>query len=359
MRLLPIAHPAGVGADRRPPRRVGGRQAGPGAAAGVTGGPGAPAAAGRGREDRRRGRGKARAPARRPDPRGLRRARGREAAADRAVPCLRAPPSRPPLRPDGAAGRGGRGRGQPRTSCRRATSCSRSTTSTWSSTASRATRKALERFLDEDLRPEDQVALVTTSGASALSQEFTSDRAVLRQTLSRLSAQGRHADWSGVPHISDYQAELIEGGDPMALDAAIQEILQSGDPPGRGLGRAGGPTQVARRLRRGRLQLAADARDAREPLSGPLGAHGPQGALPRLGRLPHRPLRAAAAWASTCAASPTRPRGPVSSSTRSTPAASLASPPALRAESPLERGPATFGSSRPWPGAARRRRATR
>ena len=90
------------------------------------------------------------------------------------------------------------------------------------------TRKALNRFLDEDLRPEDQVALVTTSGASALSQEFTSDRAVLQQTLSRLNAQGRHAEWSGVPHISDYQAELIEGGDPIALDAAVQEILQSG-----------------------------------------------------------------------------------------------------------------------------------
>jgi VWFA-related protein len=89
-------------------------------------------------------------------------------------------------------------------------------------------RKALDRFIDQDLRPEDQVALVTTSGAFALSQEFTADRAVLRQTLSRLSAQGRRADWTGVPHLSDYQAELIEGGDPMALDAAVQEILAAG-----------------------------------------------------------------------------------------------------------------------------------
>lgn len=90
------------------------------------------------------------------------------------------------------------------------------------------TRKALTRFLDEDLRPEDQVALVTTSGASALSQEFTSDRAVLQQTLSRLSAQGRRAEWSGVPHVSEYQAELIEAGDPLALEAAIEETIQSG-----------------------------------------------------------------------------------------------------------------------------------
>ena len=88
-------------------------------------------------------------------------------------------------------------------------------------------RKALERFLDEDLRPEDQVALVTTSGASALSQEFTSDRAILRQTLSRLSAQGRRPDWRNV-HITEYQAEMIEAGDPMALAAAIQEVMAVG-----------------------------------------------------------------------------------------------------------------------------------
>jgi VWFA-related protein len=90
------------------------------------------------------------------------------------------------------------------------------------------TRKALGRFLDEDLGPDDQVALVTTSGAGAISQEFTTDRAVLRQTLSRLSAQDRRAAWMGVPHLTEYQAELIVAGDPTALDAAVQEILASG-----------------------------------------------------------------------------------------------------------------------------------
>jgi VWFA-related protein len=88
-------------------------------------------------------------------------------------------------------------------------------------------QKAIARFLREDLRPEDQVALVTTSGASALSQEFTSDHAVLRQILSRLSAKGRPPEWTSPPHISEYQAELIESGDPQALDAAVQEIQMS------------------------------------------------------------------------------------------------------------------------------------
>jgi len=88
-------------------------------------------------------------------------------------------------------------------------------------------RKALERFIREDLRSEDQVALVTTSGASALSQEFTTDRAVLEQTLSRLSPKSRRAEWMMVPYMSDYQAELIEGGDPTALDVAAQDIISA------------------------------------------------------------------------------------------------------------------------------------
>jgi VWFA-related protein len=88
-------------------------------------------------------------------------------------------------------------------------------------------QKALARFITEDLGPEDQVALVTTSGAKALSQEFTADRAVLRQTLSRLSLQNRLAGWSGVPYMSEYQAQLIEAGDPLALEAAVVEIMNA------------------------------------------------------------------------------------------------------------------------------------
>jgi len=89
-------------------------------------------------------------------------------------------------------------------------------------------RKALERFLEQDLKPEDQVALVTTSGSSNLSQEFTSDREVLEATLSRLSAKGRTPEWTGVPYITPYQAELIDQGDPFALEIAVREIMTAG-----------------------------------------------------------------------------------------------------------------------------------
>ena len=89
-------------------------------------------------------------------------------------------------------------------------------------------QKALARFIEEDLELEDQIALVTTSGARALSQEFTDDRAVLRETLSRLSSQERRSGWTGVPYLSEYQAQLIESGDSLALDAAAQEIMAAG-----------------------------------------------------------------------------------------------------------------------------------
>lgn len=89
-------------------------------------------------------------------------------------------------------------------------------------------RRAIERFIREDLRDEDQLALVTTSGAHALSQEFTTDRGLLLQTLLRLSPQSKRAEWMNVPYLTDYQAELIEAGDPLALDAAIQEIMAAG-----------------------------------------------------------------------------------------------------------------------------------
>jgi VWFA-related protein len=123
-------------------------------------------------------------------------------------------------------------------------------------------RKALARFLREDLRPEDQVALVTTSGASALSQEFTSDRAVLQQILSRLSPKGRPPEWTSPPLITEYQAELIETGDPLALDAAVQEILVS-DP----FQDAGSAGAIARRKAQAILDEAGyDARLTLEAL---------------------------------------------------------------------------------------------
>jgi VWFA-related protein len=89
-------------------------------------------------------------------------------------------------------------------------------------------KKALDRFLEKEIGPEDQVALVNTSGSPKLVAEFTDDRQALRRTIDRLSVQDRTIGHTGVPNISEYQAEQIERGDETALDVAVQEIMADG-----------------------------------------------------------------------------------------------------------------------------------
>ncbi len=92
-------------------------------------------------------------------------------------------------------------------------------------------KRAMLDFVDEQLGPDDRVALVATSGSLGRFQEFTNDPWVLRRAISRMAPQPIRTSWVGPPQISDYQAELIERGDPLALEMAVQEILW-GQPPG-------------------------------------------------------------------------------------------------------------------------------
>jgi VWFA-related protein len=89
-------------------------------------------------------------------------------------------------------------------------------------------RAALLRFVDDQLATDDEVALVTTSGTVGLSQELTGDRTALRRAISRLNLlQERRAETDEVPHLTEYQAEQIDRGDPEAVRVAVQEILQA------------------------------------------------------------------------------------------------------------------------------------
>lgn len=83
-------------------------------------------------------------------------------------------------------------------------------------------KKTLDRFLESEIAPEDMVALVTTSGRR--SQDFTDDRHAMRQVVAKLSLQDRRPKDFEVPYVTDYQAELIERGDPEALMVAVMEI---------------------------------------------------------------------------------------------------------------------------------------
>ncbi len=100
-------------------------------------------------------------------------------------------------------------------------------------------RTALRRFVEDQLSADDEVALVTTSGRVVLAQEMTRDRAALRQAIDRLSlVQERRVVFNEVPHLTEYQAEQIDRGDPEAIRLAVQEILHQNPDLGEALARA-------------------------------------------------------------------------------------------------------------------------
>jgi VWFA-related protein len=89
-------------------------------------------------------------------------------------------------------------------------------------------RAALLKLVDEQIVDDDAVALVTTNGSVVLTQALTSDRAALRVALERLSlVQERRVEVNETPHLTEYQAEMIDRGDPEATRLAVQEILQA------------------------------------------------------------------------------------------------------------------------------------
>lgn len=89
-------------------------------------------------------------------------------------------------------------------------------------------RQALLKFVDQQLTPDDQVALMTTSGQLGLHQQFTNNRDILKRAINRLSFAERRVSLnsSDVPRLTPYQAELIDSNIPDALALAVNEIMQ-------------------------------------------------------------------------------------------------------------------------------------
>lgn len=85
------------------------------------------------------------------------------------------------------------------------------------------TRKALSRFLDQELGASDRVALVTTSGAVGV--DLGADRVALKAGIERLSPQDRRMRPMRAPYLTEYQAEAILRNDPEAIRLAVDEIM--------------------------------------------------------------------------------------------------------------------------------------
>jgi VWFA-related protein len=93
-----------------------------------------------------------------------------------------------------------------------------------------AAKTAMSRFVDEQVSPDDWVALVSTSGNVGVYQDFTRDPRALHRAIDRVVSRYVPVEPGGTPYLSEFQAELIDTNrDPEALRVAVQEILQTED----------------------------------------------------------------------------------------------------------------------------------
>jgi VWFA-related protein len=67
-------------------------------------------------------------------------------------------------------------------------------------------RRAMTRFVDEQVSDDDLVALATTSGTAGVFQDFTRDRAALRRAIARIESRYQPVEPGGAPYLSEHQA---------------------------------------------------------------------------------------------------------------------------------------------------------
>jgi VWFA-related protein len=87
-------------------------------------------------------------------------------------------------------------------------------------------RKALALFIDEQMNPNDQVAIVSTSGQVGFLQQLTDSPAVLHAAISRLNNKQVKDGYPGKTQISDYMASQIEDYKNRQLLAYLMEATK-------------------------------------------------------------------------------------------------------------------------------------
>jgi VWFA-related protein len=87
-------------------------------------------------------------------------------------------------------------------------------------------RKALALFIDEQMNPNDQVAIVSTSGQVGFLQQLTDNQAVLHAAISRLNNKQVKDGYPGKTQISDYMASQIEDYKNRQLLAYLMEATK-------------------------------------------------------------------------------------------------------------------------------------
>jgi VWFA-related protein len=96
-------------------------------------------------------------------------------------------------------------------------------------------RKALALFIDEQMNPNDQIAIVSTSGQVGFLQQLTDNPAVLHAAIGRLNNKQVKDGYPGKTQISDYMASQIEDYKNRQLLAYLMEATKVEQQMGPGL----------------------------------------------------------------------------------------------------------------------------
>ncbi len=87
-------------------------------------------------------------------------------------------------------------------------------------------RKALSDFVDNRMKPTDQVAIVSSSGSVGFLQQLTDNKFVLTTAISRLSTKRDTEANTGRTRISEYMANQIINNNDKALYAYLMESVK-------------------------------------------------------------------------------------------------------------------------------------
>ncbi|HEX8492198.1 MAG TPA: VWA domain-containing protein [Pyrinomonadaceae bacterium] len=87
-------------------------------------------------------------------------------------------------------------------------------------------REALQRFIDSGMNPNDQVAIVSTSGQIGFLQQLTDNPVVLRAAIKRLGYKQNPEAYTGKTQISEYMASQVLDSGNRELYAYLLESIK-------------------------------------------------------------------------------------------------------------------------------------
>jgi VWFA-related protein len=88
------------------------------------------------------------------------------------------------------------------------------------------TRKLLLRYIERDLKQNDQAAIITASGALGFLEQLTDDKVVLRTAAEHLTARPAGRRDTDNPPMSDYEALQISRGDKDTLRYFVDILVK-------------------------------------------------------------------------------------------------------------------------------------